>query len=435
MAAIAEENKPSTSAPTERFTDVTFGNKAVETLSGEDLSTSIWDWLKDVLNELEEREEQGEPGPHPKYHLNFPASLSNAQRKQVHQYAYELKLRSTSHGDGEQRFIRLTLQNKAALSPNVLTLLGEDSSSSLEEAIAQREAKKHHRVPKGMSHILDHLYLGSGKDAADKEVLQQVGITVILNVTTEWRQTHLKDFVHHRINLHDTVKQPIKAAMEAVTEIVWQAKQSTSAPAQKVLIHCVMGRSRSASMVMAYLVAKENMSLREAFEHTHKIRPIIRPNSGFMQELIDWELQHRGSTTLDVASWVALVGVHGSQVQAPKKLPLKVAPTFKKQASETVAPFLSEDLYLKVVKEKCDETYSTKLLGTFMNGVKQVLEVNAELISICLEGGVHLAEATKAAQLASKPWYMTKVEAATTQASSSSVESSAPPSVNNTTEA
>ena len=52
-----------------------------------------------------------------------------------------------------------------------------------------------------------------------------------------------------------------------------------------ILVHCAAGVSRSASFVIAYLMGKKNMSFDEAFEHTKERRKIIRPNSGFLEQL------------------------------------------------------------------------------------------------------------------------------------------------------
>merc|ERR1712194_715224 len=61
----------------------------------------------------------------------------------------------------------------------------------------------------------------------------------------------------------------------------------------RVLVHCAGGISRSTTAVLAYLVAKRNYSLRDAFAHAHKVRPVVWPNRGFMRILIHWEKTQR----------------------------------------------------------------------------------------------------------------------------------------------
>lgn len=60
----------------------------------------------------------------------------------------------------------------------------------------------------------------------------------------------------------------------------------------KVLVHCVMGRSRSATLVLAYLMMKHSLSVVDAIEHVRQRRCIL-PNHGFLKQLraLDIRLQ------------------------------------------------------------------------------------------------------------------------------------------------
>jgi protein-tyrosine phosphatase len=57
----------------------------------------------------------------------------------------------------------------------------------------------------------------------------------------------------------------------------------------KVLVHCAQGRSRSASMVIAYLMKQQHMSFHQALSQVKEARPIISPNEGFMAQLQKFE--------------------------------------------------------------------------------------------------------------------------------------------------
>ena len=58
---------------------------------------------------------------------------------------------------------------------------------------------------------------------------------------------------------------------------------------KNVLVHCHMGISRSASLVLAYLMRKFGVSLDEAYQHTVGIRDTIEPNSTFWKQLQRYE--------------------------------------------------------------------------------------------------------------------------------------------------
>ena len=53
----------------------------------------------------------------------------------------------------------------------------------------------------------------------------------------------------------------------------------------KVLVHCSQGASRSATIVIAYLMWSKKMPYKEALEFVKKKRSVIRPNPGFKAQL------------------------------------------------------------------------------------------------------------------------------------------------------
>jgi len=52
--------------------------------------------------------------------------------------------------------------------------------------------------------------------------------------------------------------------------------------------------------VLAYLMRKEKMSLKDAFLHTRHIRSTSCPNRGFCVQLIEYELQLFGKNTMEL---------------------------------------------------------------------------------------------------------------------------------------
>lgn len=55
-------------------------------------------------------------------------------------------------------------------------------------------------------------------------------------------------------------------------------------PTGRVLVHCAMGVSRSATIVLAFLMIFENMTLVDAIQTVQAHRDIC-PNSGFLRQL------------------------------------------------------------------------------------------------------------------------------------------------------
>ena len=69
------------------------------------------------------------------------------------------------------------------------------------------------------------------------------------------------------------------------------AAASASSNSAKVVVHCAKGRSRSATIVIAYLLMRSHdpfPSLEEAFEFVQSRRDIY-PNDGFLEQLMQLE--------------------------------------------------------------------------------------------------------------------------------------------------
>ncbi len=96
------------------------------------------------------------------------------------------------------------------------------------------------------------------------------------------------------INLWDSPSSNIKEHFDSTSEFIAQAKSENS----KVLVHCAAGISRSTSLLLAYLMKKENMDLRSAYLHVKQIRSIVQPNSGFVLQLIEYEKEVFGRNSV-----------------------------------------------------------------------------------------------------------------------------------------
>lgn len=53
----------------------------------------------------------------------------------------------------------------------------------------------------------------------------------------------------------------------------------------RVLVHCNAGVSRSASIVIAYLMSHQDMDFETAYKHVKNQRECIQPNAGFLKQL------------------------------------------------------------------------------------------------------------------------------------------------------
>ncbi len=73
-----------------------------------------------------------------------------------------------------------------------------------------------------------------------------------------------------------------------------------------VLVHCFAGKSRSATIVCAYLMQYCRMSLASALDTVQAARPEICPNSGFLRQLQEHEVQLIADGILPLVSHSAI---------------------------------------------------------------------------------------------------------------------------------
>jgi len=129
------------------------------------------------------------------------------------------------------------------------------------------------------SQIFDFMYLGSEWNASNLEELNANGITHILNVTREIDNFFPAVFKYMNIREYDVEETDLLKYWDKTYNFVADCMDLGG----KVLIHCKMGISRSASTVCSFAMK------HYALQHTKDNRSIINPNKGFRHQLAVYE--------------------------------------------------------------------------------------------------------------------------------------------------
>ncbi|KAM5569281.1 dual specificity protein phosphatase 1-like [Rosa sericea] len=132
--------------------------------------------------------------------------------------------------------------------------------------------------------IEEGLFLGSIGAAHNKDELKKLNITHILTVAGSLAPAYPNEFVYKVLNVVDKESTDLKQHFDECFNYIEEGKRSGG-----VLVHCFVGKSRSVTIVLAYLMKKHGMSLSEALEHVRSRRPQASPNAGFMSQLQDFE--------------------------------------------------------------------------------------------------------------------------------------------------
>lgn len=129
--------------------------------------------------------------------------------------------------------------------------------------------------------IFEHVYLGSEWNASNLEELQKNGVRHILNVTREIDNFFPGIFDYYNVRVYDDEKTNLLKYWDNTFRYISGAKSSDS----KVLVHCKMGVSRSASVVIAYAMKAYNWDFNQAINHVKERRNCIKPNKNFLAQL------------------------------------------------------------------------------------------------------------------------------------------------------
>ena len=148
------------------------------------------------------------------------------------------------------------------------------------------------RCGDSLSMITQWLYLGSYSDALDKSLLKRNNISYILNTAKECESADSSNSsdsdtdgemwpTYLKLDLVDHADEAIASVFHKAYQFIDTARKEN----KRVLVHCRRGISRSATLVIAYLMQSQNLQLDEAFDFVRCCRSIINPNIGFVLSL------------------------------------------------------------------------------------------------------------------------------------------------------
>lgn len=133
------------------------------------------------------------------------------------------------------------------------------------------------------------ILLANGETIKNINYLKNIGVTHVLNTAEKHVQVNPAKYPLHGISyfgfhVDDHPSSNISRFFSRTTEFIDEAIKRGGL----IVVNCVMGWSRSATVVAAYLMMKKGMNSSEALETIRQARP-IRPNPGFLQQLADHE--------------------------------------------------------------------------------------------------------------------------------------------------
>ncbi|KAI3846566.1 hypothetical protein MKX03_008248 [Papaver bracteatum] len=148
------------------------------------------------------------------------------------------------------------------------------------------------------SFIAGSLFIGGALAAKSVYTLQHLGITHILclcsNEIGQSDSQYPNHFEYKNFSIFDNEDANISKLFEEASDFIQMVENS----GRKVLVHCFEGKSRSATVVLAYLMLRKNFTLLDAWNTLKRAHRRAQPNDGFAKTLLDLDKKLHGKVSM-----------------------------------------------------------------------------------------------------------------------------------------
>lgn len=129
--------------------------------------------------------------------------------------------------------------------------------------------------------VLPNLFLGNLLSLEDKLFISS--LSEIINLSNKSIPSYIDelDLKYTSLNILDEPDQDISQYFDITYQIISKSLQEY----KKILVYCQMGRSRSVTIILNFLMTRENICYEMAFIRLLYSKSEIGPNKGFVKQL------------------------------------------------------------------------------------------------------------------------------------------------------
>ena len=116
--------------------------------------------------------------------------------------------------------------------------------------------------------------------------MKELGITHVVTVIIGVAPIFPQHFAYHLVPVRDIPEDGPSLYRHLGQSVHFIEDALSGSPDAKVYVHCMAGRSRSATVVAAWLIATKRYRLhRDAIAFLQGRRSVVQPNAGFVEQL------------------------------------------------------------------------------------------------------------------------------------------------------
>ncbi|XP_039016650.1 dual specificity protein phosphatase PHS1-like [Hibiscus syriacus] len=147
--------------------------------------------------------------------------------------------------------------------------------------------------------ITGSFFIGGALAARSAYTLQHFGITHELclcsNEIGQADSQYHDLFEYKNFSIYDNEDSNISSIFEEVCDFIDHVEQIGG----RILVHCFEGKSRSATVVIAYLMLQKNLIILEAWNSFKRAHRRAQPNDGFARILLYLDRKLHGKVSMD----------------------------------------------------------------------------------------------------------------------------------------
>ncbi|XP_022921604.1 dual specificity protein phosphatase PHS1 [Cucurbita moschata] len=149
------------------------------------------------------------------------------------------------------------------------------------------------------SSVTPALFIGGALAARSVYTLQHLGVTHILCLCSNeigQSDSQFPDlFEYKNFSISDNEDSNISSIFEEASDFVDDVERKGG----KVLVHCFEGKSRSATLVLAYLMLRKKYTLLKAWNALKRVHRRAQPNDGFAKTLLELDRRIHGKVSME----------------------------------------------------------------------------------------------------------------------------------------
>ncbi|XP_012681848.1 dual specificity phosphatase 28 [Clupea harengus] len=143
--------------------------------------------------------------------------------------------------------------------------------------------------------VTECLLISNARSACSTELIQQEAVTLCINVSRQqpFPSGHVSTV---RIPVFDDPNEDLYKYFDQCADAI----ATEAVRGGHSVVYCKNGRSRSATICVAYLMKHQGLSLAEAFQTVKDARSVVEPNPGFWAQLEKYEQELKSRRAMQI---------------------------------------------------------------------------------------------------------------------------------------